>query len=270
MVWLEKILKGTLPQSERCPSPSKKATFTSFFQKVIGSPIKKKNNDDDINSPKSQKGKERAVFAITESSTNATNASNNINSDISIIPSFEILESNITISNINSSNDVYSSDYLSKMNYNEIEYDTFCQCVFITGLSENNTEFIKQSEDYPSCCQHEECSMLMSFKPSILQYYQNKKKKYQVEITELTANLCFPLGIKLCFKSNEDYYPKPYESFLNIIRNEKGDIYYIVSMHYYRLISIEEFDKKYKINPLKEFTKFQNMNLTLSKQECSL
>ena len=249
------------------PSPSKKATFTSFFQKVIGSPIKKKNNDDDINSPKSQKGKERAVFAITESSTNATNASNNINSDISIIPSFEILESNITISNINSSNDVYSSDYLSKMNYNEIEYDTFCQCVFITGLSENNTEFIKQSEDYPSCCQHEECSMLMSFKPSILQYYQNKKKKYQVEITELTANLCFPLGIKLCFKSNEDYYPKPYESFLNIIRNEKGDIYYIVSMHYYRLISIEEFDKKYKINPLKEFTKFQNMNLTLSKQE---
>ena len=131
--------------------------------------------------------------------------------------------------------------------YNEFEYDTFCQCVFITGLSENNTEFIKQSEDYPSCCQHEECSMLMSFKPSILQYYQNKKKKYQVEITELTANLCFPLGIKLCFKSNEDYYPKPYESFLNIIRNEKGDIYYIVSMHYYRLISIEEFDKKYKL-----------------------
>lgn len=245
------------------PSPSKKATFTSFFQKVIGSPLRKKNNDDD-NSPKSQKGKERPVFAMTESSTNA---SNNINSDIAVIPSFEILESNITISNINSSNYLYSSDYLSKINYNEFEYDTFCQCVFITGLSENNTEFIKQSEDYPSCCQHEECSMLMSFKPSILQYYQNKKKKYQVEITELTANLCFPLGIKLCFKSNEEYYPKPYESFLNIIRNEKGDIYYIVSMHYYRSISIEDFDKKYRINPLKEFTKFQNMNLTLSKEE---
>jgi hypothetical protein len=51
----------------------------------------------------------------------------------------------LTLSNnlsINDSNDIYSSEYISKLNYSEIEYDTFCHCFFISGLSYNNTELI--------------------------------------------------------------------------------------------------------------------------------
>ena len=171
---------------------------------------------------------------------------------------YEILESNLSI---NDPNDIYSSEYISKLNYSEIEYDTFCHCVFISGLTYNNTELIHESEEYPSTCLHSECSILSSFQPNVIQSYQNKNKKYQIEISNLTANLVFPLGIKICFNNdNDDNYPKPYNSFLNIIRNEKGEIYYIVSLHYFRKIGISEFDKKYKINPLKEYTKFQNIN----------
>ena len=171
---------------------------------------------------------------------------------------YEILESNIKI---NDPNDIYSSEYISKLNYSEIEYDTFCHCFFISGLTYNNTELIPESEEYPSTCLHSECSILSSFQPNIIQYYQNKNKKCQIDISNLTANLVFPLGIKICFNDlNNNNYPKPYNSFLNVIRNEKGEIYYIVSLHYFRKIEISEFDKKYKINPLKEYTKFQNLH----------
>ncbi len=149
---------------------------------------------------------------------------------------YEILESNLSI---NDPNDIYSSEYISKLNYSEIEYDTFCHCVFISGLTYNNTELIHESEEYPSTCLHSECSILSSFQPNVIQSYQNKNKKYQIEISNLTANLVFPLGIKICFNNdNDDNYPKPYNSFLNIIRNEKGEIFYMVSLHYFRKMEI--------------------------------
>ena len=174
---------------------------------------------------------------------------------------YEVLESNILI---NDPNDMYSIEYISKLDYKEIEYDTFCHCFFISGLKYENTEIIKESEEYPSTCLHKECSILSSFQPSVIQFYQNKNKSSQIDITDLTANLVFPLGIKICFNNNdyniENDYPKPYNTFLNIIRNEKGEIYYIVSYHYFRKMEIKEFDKKYKINPLKEYTKFKNIN----------
>lgn len=157
--------------------------------------------------------------------------------------SYEIIESKIT----NRINELSSNSY-----------DTFCQCVLVTGLSYNNTEMIEQSCDYPSMCNHKECSILSSFKPFVLQSYQNKNKTYFIDINDLIANLCFPLGIKLCF-SNSHEPPKAYDPFMNVIKNEKGEIFYMVSLHYYKKISIEEFEQKYKVNPLKEFAKY-NMN----------
>ena len=171
---------------------------------------------------------------------------------------FEILQSNLLI---NDPNNEYSSEYISKLDYNIIEYDTFCHCIFISGLKYNNTELVEKSEEYPSPCLHKECSILSSFQPSVLQSYQNPNKKFQIELSELTSNLVFPLGIKLCFYYDiKSIYPKSYNSFLNIIRNQKGDIYYIVSLHYFREMSMIDFEKKYKINPLKEYTKFKNVN----------
>ena len=186
------------------------------------------------------------------------NDEQNDNSIKSTKNNFEILQSNLSI---NDPKNIYSTEYISQLDYNEIEYDTFCHCFFISGLKYNNTELVEKSEEYPSPCLHKECSILSSFQPSVLQSYQNPNKKFQIELSELTSNLVFPLGIKLCFNyDTKSIYPKPYNSFLNIIRNQKGDIYYIVTLHYFREMSMIDFDKKYKINPLKEYTKFKNIN----------
>ena len=178
----------------------------------------------------------------------------------SMFKNYEILESNLKV---NDPENKYSREYISKLDFNEIEYDTFCHCFFISGLKNDNLELIEKSEEYPSPCLHKECSILSSFQPSILQYYQNPNKKYQIEISDLTANLVFPLGIKICFNfDTNSIYPKPYNTFLNILRNQKGDIYFLVSLHYFRKMNMIDFEKHYKINPLKEFTKFKNVNET--------
>lgn len=204
-------------------SPSKKShSAYSFIQKILGSPMKKKKPI--LESPEA-KILQKDIMPIDIP-----------NSKIS----YEIIESKI-------SNKIYELSANS--------YDTFCQCVLITGLSGNNTEMIEQSCDYPSMCNHKECSMLSSFKPFVLQNYQNKNKKYFIDINDLTANLCFPLGIKLCF-TNKHEPPKAYEPFMNIIKNEKGELFYMVSLHYYKKITVEEFEQKFKVNPLKEFAKY--------------
>ena len=229
----------------------------------------KSNNKENINENNNNNNQQNQIIKIVNSPLEAQ-----IEPQIKINPgninlvftrsqnkNYEVLESNILI---NDPEDMYSIEYISKLDYKEIEYDTFCHCFFISGLKYENTEMIKESEEYPSTCLHKECSILSSFQPSVIQYYQNKNKTSQIDISNLTANLVFPLGIKLCFNNdgydNKDNYPKPYNTFLNIIRNEKGEIYYIVSYHYFRKIPINEYDKKYKINPLKEYTKFKNIN----------
>ena len=227
------------------------------------------NNEENIIEKENNKNEENLIIKILHSPLEAQ-----IEPQIKINPgninlvftrshnkNYEVLESNILV---NDPQDMYSIEYISRLNYKEIEYDTFCHCFFVSGLKYDNKEIIKESEEYPSTCLHKECSILSSFQPSVIQFYQNKNKTSQIDISDLTANLVFPLGIKLCFNNNDyntdNNYPKPYNTFLNVIRNEKGEIYYIVSYHYFRKMDINEFDKKYKINPLKEYTKFQNIN----------
>lgn len=237
--------------------------YDNFFKKLIGSPVKKPKKSGSTKSLNLDSKKNSGISGLNNISGNLSNIGGELRGSIGSgigsmngnrSRSYEILESNLS----STVHDIYSSDYISKLNYTDIDYDTFCICVFVTGLSYNNTSLIEKSEEYPASCHHSECSILASFQPEILHCYQNVKKRYQVDINPLTSNLCFPLGIKLCFKADEEY-PKPYKTFLNIIRNEKGEVYYITTMQYYRKITVEEFEKKYKVNPLKEFTKFKNV-----------
>ena len=140
------------------------------------------------------------------------------------------------------------------------KYDTFAECIFISGLNSNKLSLIDKSNEYPSICNHEECSLLPSFNAEILSFY--KKDKIDFELSDLNSKMNFPLGIKLCFFYDEIYNKSKnifkYDNFMNIIRNEKGDNYYMVSTFYYQSMSLDEYNKKYNINPLKKYIKFDN------------
>ena len=162
-----------------------------------------------------------------------------------------ILEDNY----INNQNNIFSKEYISKLNFSEFEYDTFCQCVLITGLKFGKQNLIEKSEQFPATCGHKDCSILQSTNPSILYSYQNPNKKYQIDINELTPYLIFPLGIKICLAydmSNE--YPRQIKPFMNRIENKNGELFYVLSLIYYKKMTIKKYEERYKINPLLSYS----------------
>lgn len=138
--------------------------------------------------------------------------------------------------------------------------DTFCQCIFISGITKDS-KLIPSSEEFLSPCGHKECSMLPSLTPGLLNIYSNTKNvQHYPEITDLITGMCFPLGVKICYHCNFDknkricHIPKPQQTFYNIIKNEKEEIFYIATLQYFVKISKKEFEKNYpKYNTLQNF-----------------
>ena len=163
---------------------------------------------------------------------------------------YQLLENN---SIFNQTNNIYSKEYLSSLKYEEYQYDTFCQSIIISGLKLTRTNLLKLTENFPSTCGHKECSKTCSFTPSILYSYQNKNRLDQIKISDLIAELIFPFGIKVCFLfDSTNKYPKCEEPIMNIIHNEKGDKYYMVSLFYYKKMSLKKFKERFKINNFKK------------------
>ena len=141
---------------------------------------------------------------------------------------------------------------MSSLNNEEYEYDTFCQSIIISGLK-LKANIIKLSNNFPSICGHKECSLFYSFTPSILYNYQNKNKLDQIKISDLIAELIFPFGIKVCFLYDSIHkYPNCEEPLMNVIHNEKGDKYYIVSFIYYKKMNLKKFQERFKVNNFKK------------------
>lgn len=71
--------------------------------------------------------------------------------------------------------------------------------------------------------------------------------------------MCFPLGVKPCFgcrfdENNKiDNLPNPQQTFFNIIKNEKNEIYYIATLQYFIKMSNADYLMKYKFNPITYF-----------------
>ena len=253
-----------------------KFNLSRNFKNFLKSPVKtSKENDKAIvinKSPNKATSRNFVTMAkeyYTKEENNIANyfQSENINNNNEIFlqnfpMNYEFLYDNSNIKN--KDDEVFSREFIKeRLDFSEFEYDTFCSSIIISGLKEDNLEIINESENYPSPCTHTECSILSSFRPSILSFYKNNLKKNQFEISNEIANMVFPLGIKICFMYDTNHkYPKPYKTFVNIIRNEKGEIFYLTNFHYFRQMDIKEFDKKYKINPLKEYTQFKNLNNT--------
>ena len=140
-------------------------------------------------------------------------------------------------------------------------YDTFCIGVFVSGVSPpiKNSSIIENSEAFIAPCGHLQCSLYPSIQPQLLHTYINKNMKTFNNLSHLVSNMCFPLGIKPCFgcrfdeNKKIDNLPNPQQVFFNIIKNEKGETYYIATLQYFIKMSNSEYLMKYKFNPITYF-----------------
>ena len=134
-------------------------------------------------------------------------------------------------------------------NENENESNKFCLGIFITGIKSpiDNSSFFDISKNFISSCGHKNCSNLLSFKPDILSKYLNKNTELSNELNYLVANLCFPLGIKICFDNlSEKINPKFQKIYYNVIKNAKDDIYYITTLQYFIKMNYKNFKEIHK------------------------
>ena len=170
-----------------------------------------------------------------------------------------------TNKNLLNLNNSYETIQLSNNNNNKIPLNNLIECICISGLNKNSSNFIENSNLFPSICSHYECSILYSLSPSILSYI--KKPSLNLEISNLISNMIFPHGIKLCYSVIFDNNnlnsiknkPSIYNPFMNVISNEFGENFYVISYYYYRKISNENFNKFFpNKNSLKEFLKLNS------------
>ena len=106
-------------------------------------------------------------------------------------------------------------------------------------------------------CGHDLCSTLPAMQPEILyKYPQDDSKEY--DINDLSASICFPNGIKICYKENEVDI-KTYANYGSILTNQEGNRYYIMTLHFYYKILNIDFYNRYNMCPIKhEFVKYTN------------
>ena len=147
---------------------------------------------------------------------------------------------------------------LEIINYTDLDYQSqnfvnkdnlFCLGIFIAGLKTpiDSSSFFEDSKNFISSCGHKNCSNLLSFKPDILSKYLNKNIELTNELNYLVSNLCFPLGIKICYEGiNNRLKHKLQKCYYNVIKNAKGDIYYITTLQYFIKIDYNSFKEKYK------------------------
>jgi hypothetical protein len=238
----EKNLKNILQKGQKCSSNKKSISD-------------KNNSSNDLsrsfysNNPKNTL--DLGNFSMqNDSSSKNYEVDNDIDSDDCLNINYQLLENNYIY---NETNNIYSKEYLTSLKYDEYDYDTFCQCIIISGLKPSKANSIKLSNNFPSICEHKECSSIYSFTPSILYSYQNKNKNDQIKLSDLIAELIFPFGIKVCFLYDSTHkYPKCEEPQMNIIHNEKGDKYYVVSFFYYKKMNLKKFQERFKSNNFKK------------------
>ena len=170
----------------------------------------------------------------------------NINNSIEIIESQELIDNNKELEIISKKDELFN-----------LKYETFCLGIFISGLkpSHENNFFIENSFNFIAQCGHKNCSLLLSMKPELILTYSNKNSNLSQELNYLVANLCFPLGIKICFENPCDNNIKDKKNniksqniYYNVIKNAKDDIYYIATLQYFIKMEIKDFKDKYKID----------------------
>ena len=102
---------------------------------------------------------------------------------------------------------------------------------FVSSFNIDNPQIIENSVDFSSDCGHNMCSLALAIKPEIIFRYPEKDTK-DFEISELSASICFPNGIKICCNKNE-MHVKGLKNYCSILTNQNGIKYYMSTYHYY-------------------------------------
>ena len=153
---------------------------------------------------------------------------------------------------------------LKPLGKKEIPHETFCEGFFLASFPEKGGQIIENSSKFPASCGHEECSELPSMKPDIIFRYPLVDTK-NLELNNLAATICFPTGIKICYSEKEK--PKQIKDYVTQITNQKGERYYMRTLHFYKKMENIIFDKKYETHSLKhQFSKIVD-NYTFLREE---
>ena len=144
--------------------------------------------------------------------------------------------------------------------------ETFCLGFFMTSIPFQNPKINEHSEQFPANCMHKSCSILKSMQPEILMRYPLEDTE-DVEINNLSATMCFPTGIKICYCEQEKR-PEKMDDYLTLMTNRKGDRLFIMTYHFYVKMNKSEFDKKSKNNALElKLKKCDELIKTIDLQE---
>ena len=194
----------------KTPNSNNKNNFFSIFHNLNSSnPFSLKNlnsnseynykTNDPINNNNNKKGFFSKILSHNHSSNKITNKNNDqptllnnktpSTNNNSSINSYEIIESNSIDSDKINIKDIKNDNNINK---------NFCVGIFIAGLHKKTSNLIENSNGFPACCNHSECAILQSMTAEILDKYLIKNQK--IEINSFLANMCFPLGIKNCYK----------------------------------------------------------------------
>ena len=221
----------------------------TILPKTIQLNLPEENNDEDLT---------QKIFSKIFNNT----PKENMNNSIEIIEPKEFIEDYKE----NKDKDILNNIIEENITQN---YETFCLGIFISGLKPANGNNIisDNSYNFVSPCGHKNCSLLLSMKPELIFTYFNRNSNISQEINNIVANLCFPLGIKLCFEVPGDYnnlnkdkknIQKPQSIFYNIIKNAKDDIFYIATLQYFIKMELKNFKDKYKCDLISYYSQINN------------
>ena len=145
----------------------------------------------------------------------------------------------------------------------EFNLESFCKCFFICSFPYQNGKVMENSKQYESMCTHQMCSKLIAMEPEIIYNYP-LHDPYDLELNNLSASICFPTGIKICYsQDNRDIY----KSFSTHIMNQQGQKYYMTIFHFYRQLEQMIYNKLYIDNPLKIYLRQFGENTYRNKAE---
>jgi hypothetical protein len=283
-----KITNAQSSQGDQSPKiPVKEKSSTSFL--YSNSPMKEISKKGSLNSVHSnttgifslglQNAKECKKYSLQGNNLNFDDSMtlNNLNLNTSNVGIFgqseNLIDNKLTKLNLSSNNQLPSrgftlnytgeiidceimeiSDLKEKESF--LIYDTFCEAFFISGLPSQDAKVILDSNSLKSTCGHKDCSILYSYRPEVLYKYQKKRTEENLfDISNSMTSLCFPTGIKMCHSSDKNSSLPPMQTFMNIITNEKGEIFYLVNFFYYKLVNYSNFQKNYNYDPVREYLK---------------
>ena len=179
-----------------------------------------------------------------ENKSKTTSCSDNIQSS-TIISNDTITTTTTTNTKTDSQNEHYIHLQPTTIPSN-VYNPSFCEAFFIASIPQENAQPIPNSENLSILCNHSFCTKLPSIKPDIIFKYPSTSSI--VEINTLTASMCFPEGIKVCYGNPNDEQENPpfiQEIITNVTNQSAEKFYLITSTFYYKLLN-EQYIMQYK------------------------